>query len=237
MGRPVQLVDLLRRAGPPGDGSRPEVFKRSLQTLYARLNDLHLVLRPTSGGAVTSFALGVLRRLRWGVTAHNLPALFGGRTRGRGRETQRANRQAPQVSIGTSNPAPLRDRAAATVKLQDEVPHAGPANTRDFSPDPAPHGSSRRLSSPRRAGFALRVGSFLLIQRALQEVVAVAVRAVVVEPEARQVPVRRHMVSEDPGPDPPASTFKQRSAVGSGHWSLSQMTDRRLSSATTDNEE
>jgi hypothetical protein len=31
--------------------------------------------------------------------------------------------------------------------------------------------------------------------------------------------VRRHKVaSEDPGPDPPASTFKQRSAVGSGHW-------------------
>jgi hypothetical protein len=124
-----------------------------------------------------------------------------------------------------SNPAPLRDRAAATVKLQDEVPHAGPANTRDSSPDPAPHGSSRRLSSPRRAGFALRVGSFLLSQRALQELVAVAVRAVVVEPEARQVPVRRHKVgSEDPGPDPPASTFKQRSAVGSGHWSSWQMT-------------
>jgi hypothetical protein len=167
-----------------------------------------------------------VRRLRWGVTAHDLPALFGGRTRGRGRETQRANRPAPQVSISSLEPRASARSCCGAVKLQDEVPHAGPANTRDSSPDPAPHGSSRRLSSPRRAGFALRVGSFLLIQRALQELVAVAVRAVVVEPEARQVPVRRHKVaSEDPGPDPPASTFKQRSAVGSGHWSLWQMTD------------
>jgi len=107
-----------------------KAFELRLQMLYARLKDLDRALR-------TSVRRRHYRLCAWrhaaialGFTAHDLLALCGGRARGRGRETQRASRPAPRVSIsGPQHSARLRDRASVTVKLQAEVPHAGPART------------------------------------------------------------------------------------------------------------
>jgi hypothetical protein len=74
------------RLGPPAQLVEPFVdkdrlamdcvlksFDRGLQTLHARLKDVHRRSEPTSGCARTDFVLGVLRPLRWVVTAHDPP--------------------------------------------------------------------------------------------------------------------------------------------------------------------
>jgi hypothetical protein len=137
----------VRRAGPTGDGWRPESLRAPPpdalrvpqgspsgapnQRPAASLPALCLA----SCGDCVGLSLLMTSSLSVGVARED----EGERPNGRVGWPRESRSVAP-------NSARLRDRASVTVKLQAEVPHAGPARTRYSSPDPAPHRSSRTLS-------------------------------------------------------------------------------------------
>ena len=135
----------VRRAGPTGDGWRPE-------SLRAPPPDALRVPQGSPSGAPNQRPAASLPALCLascgdcvGLSLLMTSSLSVGVARED--EGERPNGQVPRESRSVApNSARLRDRASVTVKLQAEVPHAGPARTRYSSPDPAPHRSSRTLS-------------------------------------------------------------------------------------------
>ena len=142
----------VRRAGPTGDGSRPESLRAPPpDALRVPQGSPSGAPNQRSGGVITGFVPGVMRRLRWVVTAHDLLALCGGRARGRGRDP--TGESAGPASLDQWPPTPrvcaiaLRSQSSSRLKShtpgqleQDpplQTPHHTAAAERFQDRDPA----------------------------------------------------------------------------------------------------
>ena len=188
-----------------------KAFELRLQMLYARLKDLDRALRTSVRRRHYRLCAWRLAAIALGCHCSSPPrSLWGSRERKRERDP--TGESAGPASLDQWPRTPRLCAIALRRQSSSRLKSHTPSQPTQDTPLQTPHRTTaaERFHLHGVRGWRFAWAASFWVQRALQELVAVAVRTVVVEPEARQLLVRPPKVaSEHPVSDPPASTFKQ----------------------------